>query len=240
MMSCCPPKSHPFLDNSEYQCKGTLEKVDDLEMYVSGSGEKCVIWNYDIFGFDGGRTRQNVDLLASYGFMVILPDYYRGFFITPTDPGLVDHIKNYPYSKLEPDVNRVLNFARSRGAKVFGSMGTCWGSYLVIKLSALPDFKAGISMHPSHPKMMMLLEESEEDAYKEVNCKQLFMSAGNDHENLFPGGLAEKVLGDTLTIEEFPDMSHGWSMRADLSDAKNKRDVDRAVNLYLEFFNSNM
>lgn len=239
-MSCCPPKSHSFLDNSEYQCKGTIEKVDDLEMYVSGSGEKCVIWNYDIFGFDGGRTRQNVDLLASQGFMVILPDYYRGFFITPTDPGLVDHIKKYSYSELEPDVNRVLTFARSRGANTFGSVGTCWGSFLVIKLSAFPDFKAGVSMHPSHPKMMELLDDSEEEAYKQVQCKQLFMSAGNDHENLFPGGLAETVLGEKLTIEEFPDMVHGWSMRADLSEPKNRRDVDRAVNLYLEFFKNNL
>ena len=27
-------------------------------------GEKCVIWNYDVFGFEGGRTRQLCDTLA--------------------------------------------------------------------------------------------------------------------------------------------------------------------------------
>ena len=34
-----------------------MEKVDTLELYVVGSGSKCIVWNYDIFGFDSGRTR---------------------------------------------------------------------------------------------------------------------------------------------------------------------------------------
>lgn len=240
-MSCCPVESHPFMENSEYKCKGVIERIDDLDLYVVGSGEKCVIWNYDIFGFDGGRTRQCVDLLASHGFLVILPDYYRnGFFIAPTDPGLMDHIKNFPYSKMESDVSRILEFARRKGATTFGSIGTCWGSYLVVKMSALPGFQAGISMHPSHPPMMMLLGESEEEAYKQVHCKQLFLSAGNDHENVFPGGLGEKVMGDKLKIEMFPDMCHGWVTRADISEEKNKRDVNKAMNLSIDFFKENM
>ncbi len=39
---------------------------------------QAVIWNYDIFGFNAGRTRQMVDLLAASGFLVLLPDYFRG------------------------------------------------------------------------------------------------------------------------------------------------------------------
>ncbi len=46
--------------------------------------------------------------------------------------------------------------------------GTCWGTYPVIKLSALPEFKAGVSAHPSHPNIMRLLSESERDAYEAV------------------------------------------------------------------------
>ena len=66
-MSCCPPQSHGFLDGSEYESKGTIENVDGLDIYIVGEGEKCVIWNYDIFGFNGGRTRQHCDLLAGHG-----------------------------------------------------------------------------------------------------------------------------------------------------------------------------
>ena len=66
-MACCPENGYGFLDNSAYTCKGVVEKVDDLEIYVVGSGDKCIVWNYDIFGFDAGRTRQICDLLADRG-----------------------------------------------------------------------------------------------------------------------------------------------------------------------------
>ena len=56
-MSCCPEGALGKLGTDGYECKGTVEKVDDLELYVVGSGSKCLVWNYDIFGFDSGRTR---------------------------------------------------------------------------------------------------------------------------------------------------------------------------------------
>ena len=66
-MSCCPAQSLGFLDGSTYEEKGKVENSDGLDIYVVGEGEKCVIWNYDIFGFNGGRTRQHCDLLATHG-----------------------------------------------------------------------------------------------------------------------------------------------------------------------------
>ena len=42
-------------------------QVDDLDIYFVGQGSKCIIWNYDVFGFKGGRTRQMCDFLADAG-----------------------------------------------------------------------------------------------------------------------------------------------------------------------------
>ena len=39
----------------------------DLPIYVVGSGSKGIIWNYDIFGFDSGRTKQLCDIVADAG-----------------------------------------------------------------------------------------------------------------------------------------------------------------------------
>ena len=39
----------------------------DLEVYLVGNSSKCVIWNYDWFGFDSGRTRQMCDFIAAHG-----------------------------------------------------------------------------------------------------------------------------------------------------------------------------
>jgi hypothetical protein len=49
--------------------------------------------------------------------------------------------------------------------------------------------KAGISMHPSHSTMALMLGLEEEDFYKDVKCPQMFMPANEDHENTKIGGL---------------------------------------------------
>ena len=44
----------------------------DLEVYLVGNSSKCVIWNYDWFGFDSGRTRQMCDFIAAHGNIITL------------------------------------------------------------------------------------------------------------------------------------------------------------------------
>ena len=71
-MACCPPGAWGELKpDADYKNKGAVEKLDGgLEVYVTGKAEsdKCVIWNYDIFGFNGGRTRQLCDILGEQGW----------------------------------------------------------------------------------------------------------------------------------------------------------------------------
>ena len=69
-MACCPPGSWGELKpDADYENKGAVEKLSGLDIYVTGKmeGGRCVIWNYDIFGFDGGRTRQLCDILGEQG-----------------------------------------------------------------------------------------------------------------------------------------------------------------------------
>jgi len=114
--------------------------------------------------------------------------------------------------------------------------GTCWGSYMVLKLSSYVVLKAGISLHPSHSGIVVMLGLEEEDLYKDIMCPQMFMPAQNDHENTKNGGLAKKVLTDGLEIIEFPDMNHGWSTKGDLSRPEVERDVKKTFNFVLTFF----
>ena len=81
-MSCCPPNSWPELA-TDYKSVGNVTKIGDLDIYYVGQGPKCIIWNYDIFGFDSGRTRQLCDLFAKEGFLVVMPDFYRGVMCDP-------------------------------------------------------------------------------------------------------------------------------------------------------------
>ena len=67
-MSCCPDNSWGSLKpDSEYKEQGTVTALGDLQVYTVGKSEKCVIWNYHIYGFTDGRQRQLADIIASKG-----------------------------------------------------------------------------------------------------------------------------------------------------------------------------
>ena len=119
-------------------------------------------------------------------------------------------------------------------------IGFCWGSYVTIRLSGDPRMKAGVSLHPSHDKVCMMMKESEEELLKEIKCPQAFFSSAQDGPSTKHGGLGKTVLGDFLDIVEFPDMSHGWSVQGDLKQPNVERDVIKAFNLTLSFFKKYM
>jgi len=246
-MSCCPSGSWPEL-KLDYKAQGVVEDLGDgLNVYSVGKGKsKCIIWNYDIFGFDAGRTRQLCDLFASEGYFVVLPDWYRGDWKNPfgTPPeelvAFVSKVTNWT-GYLEPDLkNKVLPFAKKNGAEVFGSIGTCWGSYPVVRMSAMDEFKCGVSMHPSHTPLIPMLKEDESEILKAIKCPQMFMPAGNDAETCKPGGLAEQILKENLSIVEFPDMVHGWTTKGEFDKPNVERDVTKAVSEALGFFKKHL
>ena len=107
---------------------------------------------------------------------------------------------------------------------------------MVLRLSSYVDFKAAISMHPSHSLICVMLGVDEEKLLKETLCPQMFFSAGDDHANTKIGGLAKKVLTDGLEVIECPDMNHGWTTKGDLSRPEVERDIKKASNFTVAFF----
>lgn len=81
--ACCnagKPTPHAYAGN------GSVQSAGDLPLYVSGSGKKAVVVIYDIFGFceppTNGNIRRNCDKLADEGFMAVMPDFFRGNFVS--------------------------------------------------------------------------------------------------------------------------------------------------------------
>ena len=69
MSSCCPENAWGQLNDPDYKAKGVVDKIPatDIEAYRVGKSEKCIIWNYDVYGFNGGRSRQMADFVADHG-----------------------------------------------------------------------------------------------------------------------------------------------------------------------------
>ncbi len=68
----------------------------------------------EYLNFEGGRTRQMCDFLAESGYLVILPDFYRGEMRNPfTDTDLLDFCKNVTqWDKLKGMAIPVVEFSK--------------------------------------------------------------------------------------------------------------------------------
>jgi len=245
-MSCCPPGSWPQL-KTDYEAVGKETQLEGIRIYEVGTGKKCIIYNHDIFGWtkeDSGRTRQLCDLFASKGYYVVLPDYYHGDHRDPFKSEQADLVafikKTTNWGTLSKHVDTVMNHAKNQGAESFGAVGTCWGSYPVVKMSGAGLIKCGVSMHPSHGPISQMLGESEEELLKEIKVPQLFMPCGNDPAELKKGGLSEKILGDKLKIVEFPNRQHGFTGRGELTIPGVKEDLEKEIQEALSFFEMHM
>jgi dienelactone hydrolase len=85
MRSCCPPNADKFLA-PDYSFVGQTHAVEDgVEFYVTGTaGDKAVMLLPDIFGWNGGRTRNIADFLAEEGYYVVVPK----LLVPPVDGGV--------------------------------------------------------------------------------------------------------------------------------------------------------
>ena len=73
--------------------------------------------------------------------------------------------------------NKIKPYSEKHGAKTFGAVGTCWGSYVVLRLAEFVEFQAGVSFHPSHSKIAEILQENEEEILKVRKSRKQFFSS---------------------------------------------------------------
>mmetsp|Transcript_32408 Transcript_32408/g.29210 ORF Transcript_32408/g.29210 Transcript_32408/m.29210 type:complete len:250 (+) Transcript_32408:75-824(+) len=243
---CCPIGSEPQL-STDYKPKGKEDKLGDLPIYTIGSGDKAIIVAYDIYGYNGGRTRLICDQLADAGFNVILPDFYRGDAWPtekPIDDSLAKFILAYPWEKVQKDLHdHVYPYLEKQGAKTIGMIGFCWGAWVIFKEAEGDKLTCGVSCHPSI-RASNFFGESEIDMTKKVKSPQCLLSAGNDPDNVKDGGevlkiLEEKFPGKCL-FKTYPNSAHGFVCRGDLSNKDTAADVKDAMTNAVEYFKKHL
>jgi len=239
------PMNQNCIENTTYTPKGVVEMEGDMPMYRVGSGSRAIIWNYAIQGFANMRQRQISDMISDLGYQVIIPDYYRGdrWSSHSWDPVKFAKFmnKHTNWTNLKEDVDkRILPYARRHNATKFFTVGTCWGSYMTIRLSSYPEFLGGVSLHPSHSGMMASLRENETAIMEAVRSPQLFLVASTDHNNTKPNGLDQRVLGDLMKgIEVYPPgVPHGWTIGGNLNEPLVLSSTKKAIGAMYTFLAS--
>jgi len=126
-----------------------------------------------------------------------------------------------------------------------GVVGNCVGTYFAMHISAYDIVKCAFSTHPSHREVVTLFfpDEDEEDLYPPIvenGAVQYFGPSLEEGDNYRPGGLAEEMLGDLLTIVEYP-CHHGYFSRGyALDDPFGDGCADQAYGDLLAFLAQNL
>jgi len=233
----CPPGSEPELA-ATYTPRGTDITYNNLSLYTTGSPtSSVVILCSDIFGPRAGRHRLIADQLADSGFYVLLPDFFRGnpWSESRTDDRL-EWIKTISPDIILNDFQTLWKYIESVGntAKI-GAMGFCWGAFAAVLASSTGKLSAGVNIHPSLGTGLRSFNYPEIEQAKKVTCPQLFIPAGNDPENVKPGGEVQQILdkkpfGNQCQYYVLEHVVHGFVPRGDLS----KPEVAKGVKFVME------
>ncbi|KAH8955500.1 hypothetical protein BDL97_08G142500 [Sphagnum fallax] len=195
----------------------------------------CFSWNFGTLaswmrlaasGFKNPQLRRLADKVASRGYFVVLPDFFREDPFLPAEgPNIIAGldkwwVKHTPEDALT-DLDKIVEEFKARGISSLGCSGFCWGG----KLAALAGkdvniFKEIVQLHP------FAIEPSD---YEEVKVPISVLAAPADHAEI-----AESILSGRKDIESFvkifPNASHGWTIRYDENNLQEVAAAEEAHN----------
>jgi protein XRP2 len=246
--SCCPAGTPGAFKAGPHTNKGTDMKLGDLPVYVTGANSPCgIIVFQEVFGIDGGRLKQNCDIIADAGFVVVMADYHRGNHMGNDWSKFGEWLQTKPWSGIEADINtHLIPLLKSKGATKFGAVGFCWGSWAVLKLSATGVLSAGAYCHPSHTRLSHHYGDVSDNLVKAAKSPILCYAAGDDDAVVKPDGGDQKLLaalpdhGVNNEFKAFPDVKHGFVSRLPLEQDQTARDWPIALTGVIAFLKKNV
>lgn len=181
-----------------------------VNAYLAESeSDKGILLFHDIFGYQLPEMRKFADLLNAAGYVVLLPDLYRGN-PWPLDADWSNHEtwrQSHSDQRVMQDVHNANLTLRSRVEKVV-SIGFCWGGDMTFKFAQTEHCDAavicyGTRMNPA--------------AAVNLKCPVLAIFGGNDpvipndQVDQFADALAQSPVTSELRI--FADAGHAFVHR---------------------------
>ncbi|KAF4209439.1 hypothetical protein CNMCM6805_005896 [Aspergillus fumigatiaffinis] len=236
----------------EGQPHGQINTVGEIEMYVvepdSGSNGIGLIFLTDIIGHKLTNAQLIADQFAANGYTVVVPDLFHGdpvplnvdmatFSLPEWLQGKLG-AKKIPHTPemVDPIVAGSLRFLKETyNPKKVAAVGYCFGAKYVVRGLGSGIFDAGYVAHPA----MVSTEELEA-------IKGPLAIAAAEVDDIFPANLRhdwEALLleaGIPYQINLYSGVSHGFAVRCDLSDKRQKYAKEAAFLLALEWFDEHM
>jgi len=272
-LPCCPPGSLPSVSAAQAGATGPTtgeEFLLDAETraYVARPPNKsemkgAVLVFHDIFGYDSARTHHICDEIASWGYLVISPDFFGKELAGITDETDVFSIwapwrlftkggtflgrARIPFAPVEAKIRNLVMpwLEKECGPNVkIGTLGFCWGGWAITRAASLPFFSCAVGAHPS-PDLQYLQSEGPTTAqlYEQIKVPILYLPGSNDPYWLKENGSVWAAIKKTSPESKcvtFPDMIHGWVNRGDIRVPNVKRDYEKAMEEIKGFYEKHL
>nr|CAB3465313.1 unnamed protein product [Digitaria exilis] len=214
---CCdkPPMLNPASGEGKL-----VDSFGGLKTYLAGSDKSkaAVILISDVFGFEAPNLRKIADKVASFGYFVVVPDFFHDDAYMPENAErslktwLESQTPVWPIDKCVLDQN---------SAKV------------AVELSKAYLIEAAVLLHPTFVTV---------DDMTEVRCPISVLGAEID--KISPPELVkqfEKVLLENSAVGHFvmifPGAKHGWSVRYRHDDAVAVKRAEEVLTDMIGWFN---
>eukprot|EP00349_Pseudokeronopsis_sp_Brazil_P000440 CAMPEP_0202964104 /NCGR_PEP_ID=MMETSP1396-20130829/8179_1 /ASSEMBLY_ACC=CAM_ASM_000872 /TAXON_ID= /ORGANISM="Pseudokeronopsis sp., Strain Brazil" /LENGTH=258 /DNA_ID=CAMNT_0049685941 /DNA_START=38 /DNA_END=814 /DNA_ORIENTATION=+ len=253
-MSCCPPNAEKYLA-PDYNFVGSIIESEGVELYVSGGteGKKAIVLVPDIYGWNGGRTRNIADFLAGEGYYVVVPK----LLCPPIDGGtdgdgfaawvdmnhFLENIRKFPYDgNIDSKIHSTVAHVKAQGVEFIGIIGFCWGGWVgahaVSDSSPVAaDIKALLIGHPSC-HLEAAFGGSAQTLFDRITVPTLLLPANGDPQEYDEDGswfVSVKSRFGTSKSRRFPDVEHGFIPRGDINIPEKKEAVDQALEEFVSF-----
>ncbi|KAJ5769842.1 uncharacterized protein N7511_001893 [Penicillium nucicola] len=221
---------------------GETKNIDGVDTYVvypkdNKTPEKAIVFLTDIFGIFS-NSQLLADEFANNGFLTVIPDLFNGdqISVADMDSGKVDFPSWLPKHQPEvvgPIVEKTLKYVRETlGVKKIAAVGYCFGGKYVARYLKPNQIDVGFSAHPSFVTR------------EELGAIQgPFSIAAAEVDSIFTTELRHESEGILIKaaqpwqINLFSGVSHGFAVRADLSDPKQKWAKEQAFGQSVAWFN---
>ncbi|KAL8408329.1 hypothetical protein RB594_006942 [Gaeumannomyces avenae] len=222
---------------------GEEVKYEGLTLYVTRpkgkKADKAVLYITDVFGIQLAQNKLLADSFARAGFVTVAPDLFDGV-PAPEDlnkPGFnsTAFLAKYNAGVTDPKLATSIKYLRDvLGAKVVGGTGYCYGGRYSFRFAAEgKGLDAAFAAHPS------LLEDGEI-----VAATKPAGIAAAENDSLFSTErrhAAEGLLQQAdipFQISLYSGTSHGFGVRANVSDPQQKFAKEAAFFQAVRWFNA--
>ncbi|EGV63676.1 hypothetical protein PSN45_004279 [Yamadazyma tenuis] len=215
---------------------GSYSTVHGLDTYVTGdvTNKKILVIITDIFGYKLNNVLLLADQLAKLGgYKVLIPDIFDGdIFVAGND--VQAWFPKHSESIVAPIINDFLKKLKEDEKPTFlGGIGYCFGGkYVMQHLSKDGYFDAGATPHPS------LVVTADVEAIERpllISTPYADQMFGNDLRRETEDILSKKE-GLKWEITLFSGVTHGYSVRGDISQPQIKYAKEKTVMDQLAFF----